>query len=133
MKLLLDTHALLWAVGAPHRLPATVYNDLTNPENEVLFSAVSIWEVAIKASLGRADFIIDAALIAQEACSAGFAELPVTAQHAAAVQALPPLHGDPFDRLLVAQALCEPAHLVTTDGQIARYALPLRMFNANPP
>ena len=89
MKLLLDTHVLLWAVGAPHRLPTAVYNDLTNPENDVLFSAVSIWEVAIKASLGRADFIIDAALIAQEACSAGFAELPVTAQHAAAVQALP--------------------------------------------
>jgi len=133
VKLLLDTHVLLWALGAPHRLPAAVATDLSDPANEVLFSAVSIWEIAIKAGQGRASFANDARRVAQEARAVGFVELPVTAQHAAAVQGLPPVHGDPFDRLLLAQALCEPAHLVTADGQIARYAAPLRSFTPNAP
>lgn len=133
MRLLLDTHVLLWALGAPQRLPAALAADLCDPANTAYFSAVSIWEIAIKAGLGRPDFVNDAALIASEARAAGFAELPVTARHAAAVQGLPPLHGDPFDRLLIAQALCEPAELVTVDAQLARYAAPLRTFNPNRP
>lgn len=133
MKLLLDTHVLLWALGAPHRLPVALVADLCDPANEVLFSAVNIWEIAIKASQGRPTFANDAAFVAREARAAGFVDLPVTAQHAAAVQGLPTLHGDPFDRLLLAQALCEPAHLVTADGQIARYTVPLRPFSPNKP
>lgn len=133
MKLLLDTHVLLWVLGAPHRLPAALIADLRDPANEVLFSAVNIWEIAIKAGQGRPTFANDAELIAQEARDAGFVALPVTAQHAAAVQKLPPLHGDPFDRLLIAQALCEPAHLVTTDKQMAHYTVLLRQFNPSPP
>lgn len=132
MRLLLDTHVLLWALGAPHRLPAALATALCDPENEVLFSAVNIWEIAIKAGQGRPAFVNDAALVAQEARAAGFVDLPVTTQHAAAVQSLPALHGDPFDRLLVAQALCEPLHLVTADRQIARYAVPVRHFSPNP-
>ena len=133
MKLLLDTHVLLWALGAPQRLPDSLIADLRDPANEVLFSAVNIWEIAIKASQGRPTFAINAELVATEAREAGFVDLPVSARHAAAVQTLPPLHSDPFDRLLVAQALCEPAHLVTADGQMSRYTVLLRQFNPNPP
>ena len=89
MRLLLDTHVLVWCLSGDRKLPPATAELIRNPATDVYFSAVSIWEVAIKASLGRAGFIIAAALIAQEARSAGFAELPVTAQHAAAVQALP--------------------------------------------
>ena len=130
---MLDTHVLLWALGAPQRLPAALITDLRDPANQVLFSTVNIWEIAIKAGQKRPTFANDAERIAQEACDAGFVDLPVTAQHAAAVQKLPPLHGDPFDRLLIAQALCEPAHLVTADGQMARYTVLLRQFNPSPP
>lgn len=121
MTLLLDTHILLWALMAPQRLPAPLRDALADASNKVLFSAVSIWEVSIKRSLGRPDFgftpddVIGAALAAQ------FTELPVTARHAARVLDLPPLHADPFDRLLVAQALCEPARLVTADRAVAAY------------
>ncbi len=133
MKLLLDTHVLLWVLGAPRRLPKAVRDDLADPDNDVFFSAINIWEIAIKSGQGRARFANDAALIAQEARDAGFVELPVSARHAVAVQDMPALHGDPFDRLLIAQALCEPAFLVTADVQIARYAVPLRQFNPNKP
>lgn len=122
MRLLLDTHVLLWALGAPHRLPAALATALCDPENEVLFSAVNIWEIAIKAGQGRPAFVNDAALVAQEARAAGFVDLPVTTQHAAAVQSLPALHGDPFDRLLVAQALTEPLRLLTADAALAAYS-----------
>lgn len=126
MKLLLDTHVLLWALGATDRLPPAVLAEIEDPTNEVLYSAASIWEIAIKSGLGRADFVNDPVLIEQGARDAGFIELPVAARHAVAVYGLPPHHSDPFDRLLLAQALVEPAWLYTADKQLARYDGPLR-------
>lgn len=130
MKLLLDTHVLLWTLGGVERLPSSVRREIEDPENEILFSAVSIWEIAIKASQGRSDFANDPALIDHEARAAGFKELAISARHALAVQRLPLHHKDPFDRLLIAQALTEPAWLCTADKQMARYEGPVRHFNA---
>ena len=129
MRLLLDTHVLLWTVGAPERLPPAALAEITDAANEVLYSAASIWEIAIKASLARADFANDPALIEREARQIGFIELPVTARHALAVDGLARHHKDPFDRLLLAQALVEPAWLYTADKQLARYDGPLRFLN----
>ena len=126
MNLLLDTSILLWAVGPADRLPEETQRQLLDPANTVFFSAASIWEVAIKAALGRADFVNDAAQIATAARDQGFTELPVSAAHAAQVQALPAIHHDPFDRLLLAQALAEPAWLITSDRLLQRYGGPVR-------
>lgn len=133
MILLLDTHVLLWAVGPAQRLPIDARDALADPENTVLFSAVSIWEVAIKTAIGRADFNNDPARIAQAARDQGFTELPVTARHAAQVLHLPALHADPFDRLLLAQALVEPAWLFTADRQLIRYGGPIRPISGVSP
>lgn len=122
MRLLLDTHVLLWALMEPERLEPPGRELLEAPGNDVMFSAASIWEVAIKAALDRSDFRVSPAEIAGAAVDSGFAELPVRADAASRVAALPPLHRDPFDRLLVAQAMAEPARLLTTDRQLAAYS-----------
>lgn len=100
MRLLLDTHILLWALGEPIRLDATTRALIEDPENDVLFSAASIWEIAIKAGLGRIDFNVRPEEIALAARTVGFVELPVRANAAALVANLPPHHRDPFDPLL---------------------------------
>ena len=126
MNLLLDTSILLWAIGPAERLPDSTRRDLIDPTNTVFFSAASIWEVAIKAAVGRPDFVNDAARVAQTAVEQGFTELPVSAAHAAHVQALPAIHHDPFDRLLLAHALVEPAWLITADHLLQRHGGPVR-------
>lgn len=128
MRLLLDTHVLLWALGEPERLPAAAADRLEADATAVLFSAVSVWEIAIKASLRRADFAADPADVAQEARATGFVELPVHASAAARVADLPWHHRDPFDRLLVAQALDEPAQLLTADQALAPYSELVRVL-----
>ena len=122
MRLLLDTHVLLWALAEPARLGADVQTMIEDPENEVLFSAASIWEVAIKAGLGRADFAIRPEDVARGALEAGFTELPVCAKVAAQVMDLPPHHRDPFDRLLVAEAMAGPMRLLTADPLLPPYS-----------
>ncbi len=122
MRLLLDTHVLLWAVAEPGHLSAAIRDDLENPENEVLFSAASIWEIAIKAGLGRVDFAVRPERIALAARETGFIELAVTARAAARVVDLPTHHRDPFDRVLVAQAMLEPARLYTADPLLLPYS-----------
>jgi PIN domain nuclease of toxin-antitoxin system len=122
MRLLLDTHLLLWALAEPEKLGATVLELIEDPENEVLFSAASIWEVAIKAGLGRADFAVRPEEVARGAVEAGFLELPVRAEAAARVADLPPYHRDPFDRLLVAQAMAGPMRLYTADPLLPPYS-----------
>ena len=92
MKLLLDTHVLLWVLGSPWRLTQAVLQDIEDPLNEVLFSAASIWEIAIKAAQGRSDFANDPVLIAEEALRVGFTELPVYAGHTFALQGMTLLH-----------------------------------------
>ena len=121
MKLLLDTHLLLWAASNPSRLSKTARALLENPENELLFSAASLWEIAIKGSLGRADFQVDGRLLRRGLLDNGYIELPITGEHAVGVDALPPIHKDPFDRLLVSQALTEGITLLTNDATLRRY------------
>ncbi|MGF1616025.1 MAG: type II toxin-antitoxin system VapC family toxin [Gammaproteobacteria bacterium] len=122
MRLLLDTHILLWALDTPERLPLALRNRLESPETEVFFSAASIWEVAIKSALGRVSFRYSPDEIAEGARVTGFIELPIYSEHAAQVVRLPLHHNDPFDRLLVAQALMMPAKLVTADAALAPYS-----------
>lgn len=122
MRLLLDTHVLIWALTSPDRIGPVHRDEIEDPANDVFFSAASIWEIAIKAGLGRADFVIDPALVAQAAVEAGFVELPIRAAVAMRVAKLPRHHRDPFDRLLVAQALAEPALLYTMDPVLAQYS-----------
>src|SRR5437660_5086396 len=125
MKLLLDTHLLLWAAGQPDKLSPTARNLIDNPENEPLFSAASLWEVAIKRGIGRDDFQVDPRLLRRGLLDNGYEELAVTGAHAVALDTLPPLHKDPFDRLLIAQALVEGITLVTTDALVAHYPAPV--------
>lgn len=126
MKLLLDTHILLWAAAEPNRLSRTARNLIQDPENDLLFSAVSILEVAIKHSLGRKDFQIEPRLLRRTLLDQDYLELPITALHAASIDILPPHHKDPFDRLLVAQAIAEGITLLTSDALVAKYAGPVR-------
>lgn len=126
MKLLLDTQLLLWAAGQPERLSARARRQLNDPENELLFSAASLWEIAIKNSLGREDFRVEPRVLRRGLLDNGYVELPITSEHAVNVDSLPPLHKDPFDRLLLAQALVEGVTLLTADQQLARYRGPVR-------
>ena len=126
MKLLLDTHLLLWAAGQADKLPLAALAEIENPDNELLFSAASLWEVAIKRGLGRADFTVDPRLLRRGLLDNGYHELPVTGEHAVAVDGLPPIHKDPFDRILIAQAIAEGITLLTVDGLVAQYPAPIR-------
>jgi PIN domain nuclease of toxin-antitoxin system len=126
VKLLLDTHLLLWAASNADRLPAEARALIEAPRNELLFSAASIWEVVIKRSLGREDFRVDPPLLRRRLLENGYSELPVTSEHAVAVHGLPPIHRDPFDRILVAQARTEGVTLLTSDHVVAEYAGPVR-------
>lgn len=122
MRLLLDTHLLLWALAEPSRLDTKTKAALEDPSNEVLFSAASLWEIAIKAGLGRADFNVDPQQVLQAALETGFVELPVFSTAAVLVAKLPPHHRDPFDRLLIAQAVSEPARFYTADPLLPPYS-----------
>ena len=128
MNLLLDTHVLLWAAGASGRLPAEGRTLLEQPETQPVFSAASIWEVAIKTGMGRPDFRVDPHLLRRGLLENGYTELPVTGAHAVAVALLPPLHKDPFDRILIAQAQVEGITLLTADAIVGRYPGPIRVL-----
>jgi len=126
MKLLLDTHLLLCAANEPRRLSPVVRRLLENPNNELLFSPASLWEIVIKRGLGRKDFQADARLLRHGLLDNGYVELPITGEHAVALDLLPPLHKDLFDRLLVAQAMMESVALLTADPVVAKYPGPIR-------
>lgn len=126
MKLLLDTHSLLWAAVEPTRLPEVARELIGDVDNELYFSAISVWEVAIKAGLGRADFSVDPAVLRRGLLDNGYAELPLASEHAVATTTLPLLHRDPFDRILVAQAQVEGITLLTSDATVAEYPGPIR-------
>lgn len=121
MRLLLDTHLLLWAMAASRKLPRGVKAQLLDRRNEVYYSAASLWEIAIKSGLRRADFRIDLEALVEALSASGFLELPITSVHAAGVARLPPIHKDPFDRLLVSQSMAEPMTLLTNDAVLAGY------------
>ena len=128
MSFLLDTQVLLWAAGVPDRLPADARTLIEDPATALLYSAASLWEVTIKNGLGRADFSLDPRLLRRGLLENGYTELAVTGAHAVAVEALPPIHKDPFDRLLVAQAQIEGVTLITADEVVGRYPGPIRVF-----
>src|SRR5271165_3212781 len=127
MRLLLDTHILIWAAVEPERLSGTATSLVEDENNELVFSAVSLWEIAIKTGRGREDFQIDAGLFRRNLFDNGYAEVTVTGSHAVAVVTLPPLHKDPFDRMLVAQAMIEGLTLVTADPAVAKYPGAIRL------
>lgn len=119
MRLLLDTHVVLWALaGSPRLQPMT--RKLIAGADAVYVSAASVWEVAIKVRLGKLD--VDMQAFTAALSDSGFLELAITAAHAAGVADLPPHHNDPFDRLLVAQALAEPLKLITADALLKPYS-----------
>jgi PIN domain nuclease of toxin-antitoxin system len=122
VRILLDTHLLLWSVASSRRLPKEARSLLLDAANEVFFSAASVWEIAIKSALRRRDFKANPMVLVRALAHSGFTELPVTAAHAARVAGLPAIHRDPFDRLLVAQSFAEPMTLLTNDAVLARYS-----------
>ena len=128
MRLLLDTHLLVWAMGSPERLPAGLAPMLEDPRNTPVFSVASLWELVIKQALGRPDFRVEPAMLRRALLDGGWQELPIQAQHALAVAALPPLHRDPFDRLLLGQATADGLLLITADQQLATYPGPVRLM-----
>ena len=126
MKLLLDTHLLIWASIGSDRLSAKARKPIEDPINELYFSAASLWEIAIKNGLGRADFQVDARVLRRALLDNGYQELPITGAHTVAIESLPPIHKDPFDRILVAQATAEGITLLTSDVLVAKYPGPIR-------
>ena len=126
MKLLLDTHLLLWTVSQSRRLSPEARALIGDPDNQPLFSIASLWEAAIKRSLGRKDFQVDLRLLRRGLLDNNFEQLSITAEHTLAVADLPPLHRDPFDRMLVAQSIVEGIILLTADPVVARYPAPVR-------
>ena len=125
MKLLPDTQILIWAADSPGVLPKKARDLLNNPDNSVFFSTASLWEVAIKFGLNRPDFRVDPHVLHQGLISSGYQELCICGRHAIAVNELPALHKDPFDRLLIAQARVEGMTLLTCDAAIAAYLGPI--------
>jgi len=126
MKLLLDTHLLLWAAGEAQRLSKRARTVIDNPDNELLFSAASLWEAAIKRGLGREDFKADARLLRRGLLDNGYRELPIMSDHVVATESLPLIHKDPFDRILVAQATVEGITLLTVDSLVSQYPGPIK-------
>lgn len=126
MKFLLDTHLLLWAVAGSDRLPEAARTAIREPANEPFFSAASLWEIAIKHGLGRVDFRVDPFVLRRTMLESGYTELPITGAHAVAAGKLPPIHRDPFDRMLIAQAVVAGMVLMTGDPEVAQYPGPIQ-------
>jgi PIN domain nuclease of toxin-antitoxin system len=122
LNLLLDTHVALWAITDSPRLPKKARDLIANPANTVWVSVASLWEITIKYSMGRGDMPVSGAKAKAWFEQSGYQLLNIEAAHVLGVAELPPLHNDPFDRLLVAQALAEPLRLITHDAQVARYS-----------
>jgi PIN domain nuclease of toxin-antitoxin system len=126
MKLLLDTHLLLWAVEDSRQMSKSARKLITDLDNELFFSVASLWEIVIKSGRRRNDFQVDARLLRRELLDNGYSELPILSDHTVAIDALPPIHKDPFDRLLIAQATVEGITLLTVDSIVAQYPGPVR-------
>lgn len=121
MKLLLDTHLLLWAAEDVRLVPSKARQLMKDPANELLFSAASMFEIAIKSSQGKPEFEVEARLLRRNLLDNGYFELPISSAHAVALSTLPMIHKDLFDRILVAQALIEGITFLTVDSILAKY------------
>jgi PIN domain nuclease of toxin-antitoxin system len=126
MNVLFDTHLLLWTASAPDKLSIQACELIENPAHTLYFSAASFWEIAIKSTLGRSDFLVNISVLRRGLMDNGFQELPVTSEHTVFLETLPLLHKDPFDRLLVAQATAEGFTLITSDTLVAQYPGPIK-------
>ncbi len=126
MRFLLDTHVLLWVANSPERLSRAVCDLLQDSDNEIYFSIVSLLEIAIKNSLGRENFQVDARVLHRALCDEGYKELGITSEHVVSIDSLPLLHKDPFDRLLISQATVEGITLLTKDKLVAAYPGPIK-------
>lgn len=126
MKLLLDTHLLLWAAGDPDRLSDEARALINAPDSALFFSVASLWEIAIKRGLGREDFRVEPRVLRRGLLDNGYNELAIASEHAVSIDVLPNLHKDPFDRLLVAQAMVEGVTLLTSDDKVFAYGGPIR-------
>lgn len=124
MRLLLDTNLVLWTLTDSLRIPTEIRESLGKPEAEVYLSIVSLWEIAIKSSLGKLEF--DSHMIWQSAQESNFGLLDLTPDHCRQVESLPKFHRDPFDRMLIAQSLAEPMILLTSDRALAAYGSTVR-------
>lgn len=121
MNILLDTHIALWAITDSPRLSASAKTQILNTQNSIWVSVVSLWEIAIKHSLGKGEMPIDAQQALSYFRASGYQILPIYAEHTLTIAELPKHHQDPFDRLLIAQAMTEPMRLMTHDAHIAKY------------
>ena len=128
MRVLLDTHILLWAAYHPHRLPEAIADYLASATAEPLFSVASLWEVSTKFGLGRPDFLIHPRDFRDGLLQSGYQELAITGEHALLVGTLPLIHRDPFDRMLITQATAERVDFFTSDGKLAEYGGVVRYF-----
>jgi PIN domain nuclease of toxin-antitoxin system len=126
MKLLLDTHILLCAAQGVDHLPLDAQTLMNDPENELLFSVASLWEIVFKCGMGREDFKVNPRLLRRSLLDNDYHELPILSEHAVAIDALPPIDKDPFDRMLIAQATVEGITLLTADAQLAKYPGPVK-------
>ena len=126
MKLLLDSHLLVWSSSTSKRLSLAARSLINDPDNNLFFSAASVWEFAIKQDSKKHTVQVDARLLRRGLLDNGYSELPVTGEHAVAIRSLPLIHKDPFDRILVAQATIEGITLLTADPIVARYPGPIR-------
>jgi PIN domain nuclease of toxin-antitoxin system len=127
VKLLLDTHLLICAAEDIERLSPDARATMGDPENDLVFSVASLWEIVIKRGLKRSDFRVDARVLRRGLIDNGYHELPILSEHAVAIDGLPPIHKDPFDRLLIAQATVEGITLLTDDATVAKYPGPVRL------
>ena len=127
MKLLLDTHILLWTIAESRRLSVAGRSLIGDPDHELAFSAASLWEIAIKTARGRDGFHVDPGLLRRRLFDNDYAELAISGAHVVAAASLPSIHKDPFDRTLVAQATVEGMTLVTSDPAVAKYPGPIRL------
>jgi PIN domain nuclease of toxin-antitoxin system len=126
VKILLDTHLLLWATEGSSRLPAIARKLIANPDNDLIFSVASIWEISIKHGKGLESFEADPRLVREALLENGYIELDVTGKHVIALGNLPRMHKDPFDRILLAQAMVEGITFLTSDAVLTRYPGPIR-------
>ena len=127
MNLLLDTHLLIRVASTPERLSSEALSLMQNAKHQLYFSAVNLWEISIKRGLGRKDFHVEPSLLRCGLIENGYTELVVKSFHCIALEQLPVIHKDPFDRMLVAQAVSEGMLLLTSDSVVAKYSGPIKL------
>ena len=127
MNFLLDTHLLIWAASMPERLSSAAFKLMEQPQHQLHFSALSLWEIKLKRGLGQPDFIVDFSLLHRGLIENSYTELVIKSSHSLALDQLPPIHKDPFDRMLVTQAVFEGMLLLTSDSVVAQYPGSIRL------